>query len=115
MLGPGHNLLGSKLPNDITTLGCRRIPNNDSRAEFHLAPRIEKVELRSLRTIAKIVGTVICLGGAALMAFFKGPKLLGAVLLSVTRDWVKGGIYLVANAACVSVWYILQVRHCKIQ
>lgn len=69
------------------------------------------MELRSVRTIAKIVGTIICLGGAAVMAFYKGPKLLGAVLLSVTSDWVKGGIYLVGNAACVSVWYILQVSN----
>ncbi|GJM98757.1 hypothetical protein PR202_ga15794 [Eleusine coracana subsp. coracana] len=74
---------------------------------------LEKVELRSLRTVAKIVGTVICLGGAAVMAFYKGPKLLSAVLLSKASDWVKGGIYLVGNAACVSVWYILQMLVCK--
>lgn len=47
------------------------------------------------------------------MAFFKGPALLGAALLSATTsdnsDWVKGGIYLVGNAICVSIWYILQV------
>ncbi|TVU09600.1 hypothetical protein EJB05_43084, partial [Eragrostis curvula] len=74
---------------------------------------IEKVDLRSVRTAAKIAGTVVCLVGAAVMAFFKGPKLLGAVLLSVASDWVKGGIYLVGNAACVSVWYILQMFVCK--
>lgn len=46
------------------------------------------------------------------MAFFKGPALLGAALPSATSDnsdWVKGGIYLVGNAICVSIWYILQV------
>lgn len=43
------------------------------------------------------------------MAFFKGPKLLGVVLVSATGDWVKGGIYLVGNAVCVSIWYIFQV------
>ena len=30
--------------------------------------------------MAKIVGTAICLAGAASMAFFKGPALLGAGL-----------------------------------
>ncbi|XP_062198786.1 uncharacterized protein LOC133901429 [Phragmites australis] len=94
-----------------------------ARATTNLAPGItfaiaaviglEKVELSSVRSVAKIVGTVICLGGAAFMAFFKGPKLLGALLLSEAGDWVKGGIYLVGNAVCVSVWYILQVPVCR--
>ncbi|KAM3275477.1 hypothetical protein ACQJBY_044070 [Aegilops geniculata] len=75
--------------------------------------RLEKVDLRSSRSIAKIVGTVVCLAGAMLMAFFKGPKLLGALLLPVTDDWVKGGIYLMGNAFCFSIWYILQVPVCK--
>lgn len=75
--------------------------------------RLEKVDLRSSRSIAKIVGTVICLGGAMLMAFFKGPRLLG-VLLSATDDWVRGGIYLMGNAVCFSIWYMLQVSSGKI-
>jgi hypothetical protein len=40
-----------------------------------------------------------------LMVFFKGPKLLGAL---VTDDWVTGGMYLMGNAICFSIWYILQ-------
>ncbi|CAD6224933.1 unnamed protein product [Miscanthus lutarioriparius] len=96
-----------------------------ARATTNLAPGItfaiaaviglEKVDIRSLRSVAKIVGTAICLAGAAFVAFFKGPGLLGAALLSVTSDsdWVKGGIYLVGNAICVSIWYILQVPVCK--
>ncbi|WVZ65018.1 hypothetical protein U9M48_014451 [Paspalum notatum var. saurae] len=80
---------------------------------FDPALRLEKVDIRSLRSIAKIVGTAICLTGAVFMAFFKGPELLGAVLLSAPSDWVKGGIYLVGNAVCVSIWYILQVPVCK--
>ncbi|KAJ1289754.1 hypothetical protein BS78_02G188400 [Paspalum vaginatum] len=96
-----------------------------ARATTNLAPGItfaiaaviglEKVHTRSLRSIAKIVGTAICLAGAGFMAFFKGPELLGAVLISATptSDWVKGGIYLVGNAVCVSIWYILQVPVCK--
>uniref|UniRef100_A0ACD5XSM3 Uncharacterized protein n=1 Tax=Avena sativa TaxID=4498 RepID=A0ACD5XSM3_AVESA len=91
-----------------------------ARATTNLAPGItfaiaaviglEKVDLRSSRSIAKIVGTVVCLAGAMLMAFFKGPKLLGAL---ITDDWVTGGIYLMGNAICFSIWYILQVPICK--
>jgi len=94
-----------------------------ARATTNLAPGItfaiaaviglEKVDIRSLRSVAKIVGTAICLAGAVFMAFFKGPKLLGAVLVSATGDWVKGGIYLVGNAVCFSIWYIIQVPVCK--
>lgn len=67
------------------------------------------MDVRSLRSVAKIVGTAICLAGAAFMAFFKGPGLLGAPATG-DSDWVKGGIYLVGNAICVSIWYILQVK-----
>uniref|UniRef100_A0A0D9XDX1 WAT1-related protein n=1 Tax=Leersia perrieri TaxID=77586 RepID=A0A0D9XDX1_9ORYZ len=96
-----------------------------ARATTNLAPGItfaiaaliglEKVDLRSARSLAKIAGTVVCLGGAMAMAFFKGPKLLGALLVAATADddWVKGGIYLIANAFCVSIWYILQVPVCR--
>lgn len=87
-------------------------------AFFRPARRLEKVDIRSLRSVAKIAGTAICLAGAAFMAFFKGPGLLGAALLSATsdsdKDWVKGGIYLVGNAICVSIWYILQVQQLMI-
>ncbi|KAL6655550.1 hypothetical protein ACP70R_006376 [Stipagrostis hirtigluma subsp. patula] len=104
--------------------GLRLASPSMARATTNLAPGItfaiaaaiglEKVDLRSMRSVAKIVGTVICLAGAAFMAFFKGPKLLGAVvLLSADSDWVKGGFYLVGNAIGVSIWYILQVPICK--
>ncbi|KAE8726429.1 putative Auxin-induced protein 5NG4 [Hibiscus syriacus] len=39
---------------------------------------LEKVNIRSLSTVAKIMGTVICVGGAISMAVLKGPKLLKA-------------------------------------
>lgn len=103
-------------------LGLQLASPSMARATTNLSPGItfaiaaviglEKVDLRSSRSIAKIVGTVICLGGAMLMAFFKGPRLLG-VLLSATDDWVRGGIYLMGNAVCFSIWYMLQVPVCK--
>ncbi|XP_020165194.1 WAT1-related protein At4g28040 [Aegilops tauschii subsp. strangulata] len=104
-------------------MGLQLASPSMARATTNLAPGItfaiaaviglEKVDLRSSRSIAKIVGTVVCLAGAMLMAFFKGPKLLGALLLPATGDWVKGGIYLMGNAFCFSIWYILQVPVCK--
>uniref|UniRef100_I1QP29 WAT1-related protein n=1 Tax=Oryza glaberrima TaxID=4538 RepID=I1QP29_ORYGL len=106
-------------------LGLQLASPSMARATTNLAPGItfaiaaviglEKVDLRSSRSLAKIAGTVVCLAGAMAMAFFKGPKLLGAVLVAATADddWVKGGIYLIGNAFCVSIWYILQVPVCR--
>uniref|UniRef100_J3MXM7 WAT1-related protein n=2 Tax=Oryza brachyantha TaxID=4533 RepID=J3MXM7_ORYBR len=97
-----------------------------ARATTNLAPGItfaiaaviglEKVDLRSSRSWAKIAGTVVCLAGAIAMAFFKGPKLLSGLPFAAAAaddDWVKGGIYLIGTAFCVSMWYILQVPVCR--
>uniref|UniRef100_A0A0A9DP27 WAT1-related protein n=1 Tax=Arundo donax TaxID=35708 RepID=A0A0A9DP27_ARUDO len=78
---------------------------------------LEKGEIRRPRSLAKIFGTVVCVGGAMAMAFFKGPKLLGdlAILLhspSVSR-WVMGVLFLVGSSSCWSLWLILQVPICK--
>uniref|UniRef100_A0A0E0IJS3 WAT1-related protein n=1 Tax=Oryza nivara TaxID=4536 RepID=A0A0E0IJS3_ORYNI len=118
-------LVGSATGQYFYFLGLQLASPSMARATTNLAPGItfaiaaviglEKVDLRSSRSLAKIAGTVVCLAGAMAMAFFKGPKLLGAVLVAATTDddWVKGGIYLIGNAFCVSIWYILQVPVCR--
>ncbi|KAI3984439.1 hypothetical protein MKX01_022703 [Papaver californicum] len=90
---------------------------------------LEKVDIRSLSTLAKIVGTVICVCGAFCIAFMKGPKLLNtefspqqqdqnSVILhyfnsSVTvgspNNWMLGCFLLLGSCVCWSVWLILQV------
>lgn len=82
------------------------------------------MEIRKPRSVAKIFGTAVCVGGAMVMAFFKGPKLLhdslgvgGAgldlddLLLNspVSRNWVIGALFLVGSSSCWSLWLILQV------
>uniref|UniRef100_A0A0E0M1F1 WAT1-related protein n=1 Tax=Oryza punctata TaxID=4537 RepID=A0A0E0M1F1_ORYPU len=49
-----------------------------SRLSFKI--RQERINIRERGTIAKISGTIICVGGAMAMAFFKGPKLLNYTL-----------------------------------
>lgn len=54
-------------------------------AAFNLVPiftfpiaiflRLEKINMRSLRGQVKIVGAIICVGGAMVMTFYKGPAL----------------------------------------
>ncbi|CAM0951449.1 unnamed protein product [Alopecurus aequalis] len=86
---------------------------------------LESVEIRKPRSMAKIFGTIVCVGGAMVMAFFKGPQLLhhsslGAsglydMLLNspVGRKWVIGALFLVGSSSCWSLWLILQVPICK--
>jgi len=81
---------------------------------------IEKVEVRRPRSLAKIFGTAVCVGGAMSMAFFKGPKLLHGGLHALLHwppssgsRWVTGALFLVGSSSCWSLWLILQVPICK--
>ncbi|GMN62786.1 hypothetical protein TIFTF001_031866 [Ficus carica] len=79
---------------------------------------LEKVNIRSLRSLAKILGTVLCVGGAMSMALLKGPKLLNAEKLPGNsvfgtgdddQNWLLGCSFLFASCCCWSIWLILQV------
>ncbi|TKY54641.1 WAT1-related protein [Spatholobus suberectus] len=76
----------------------------------------EKIDLRSLRSMAKILGTVCCVSGALIMAFVKGQKLLHTEFLpsihltsSGGDDWLLGCLLLLASSVFWSSWMILQV------
>ncbi|PWA50038.1 nodulin MtN21 /EamA-like transporter family protein [Artemisia annua] len=80
---------------------------------------LEPINMRSLRTIAKILGTVVCVTSAAAMTLVKGPKLLNAQLpsgnsllsnLTESDDrWLLGCLCLFAGCCCWSFWLIIQV------
>jgi len=83
--------------------------------------RMEKVSIGSLRSIAKIVGTVICVSGAVSIALLKGPKLLNAENLpsksiimasSATDNWFLGCLFLIGCCFSWSTWLILMVLFC---
>ncbi|KAJ1289759.1 hypothetical protein BS78_02G188800 [Paspalum vaginatum] len=79
---------------------------------------LERVDVRKPRSLAKILGTAVCISGAMVMAFFKGPALLGdlsALLLHSPAGsrWVTGALFLVGSSSCWSLWLILQVPICK--
>ncbi|VAI32653.1 unnamed protein product [Triticum turgidum subsp. durum] len=92
------------------------------------ARSLESVEIRKPRSVAKIFGTAVCVGGAMVMTFLKGPNLLhdslgvdGAgldlqdLLLNspASRKWVTGALFLVGSSSCWSLWLIIQVPICK--
>ncbi|XP_024962799.1 WAT1-related protein At4g30420-like [Cynara cardunculus var. scolymus] len=97
---------------------------------FNLVPAItffvasivgyEPVNIRSLRTIAKILGTVLCVTSAAAMALIKGPKLLNSqlplsnsLLLNSSSGsdnlWLLGCLCLFGSSCCWSFYLIIQV------
>ncbi|KAG4959040.1 hypothetical protein JHK87_035673 [Glycine soja] len=74
----------------------------------------EKVDI-SLRSTAKILGTVCCVAGALTMALVKGQKLLHTEFLpsihltgSQGDDWLLGCLLLLASSVFWSCWMILQ-------
>lgn len=77
----------------------------------------EKLELRSLRSMAKILGTLFCVSGALIMALVKGQKLLHMEFLPSIHltsstggdDWLLGCLLLLASSVFWSCWMILQV------
>ncbi|TVU09620.1 hypothetical protein EJB05_43104, partial [Eragrostis curvula] len=80
----------------------------------------ERVNIREVSSIAKIFGTVVCVGGAATLAFFKGPRLLNnsiadpsKLLHTLASKWVIGALLLILSSSCWSFWLILQGPICK--
>ncbi|KAG6488690.1 WAT1-related protein At4g30420-like [Zingiber officinale] len=79
---------------------------------------LEKVELRSMRSMAKVLGTLICVAGAITMAFFKGPRLLAMelchmMLQSASNNWIIGSLFLIGSSICWSGWLIMQGSICE--
>ncbi|KAK4604917.1 hypothetical protein RGQ29_013117 [Quercus rubra] len=76
---------------------------------------MEKVNIRSFISSAKIIGTVICVGGAISMALLKGPKLLNMELLPSKSifgaggdNWLLGCLSLFGSSWFWSFWVIMQ-------
>ncbi|KAK0571233.1 hypothetical protein LWI29_012870 [Acer saccharum] len=80
----------------------------------------EKVNIRSLRSIGKVVGTVVCVTGAISMVLLKGTKLLNAEFIHPLKsiffspgnddsNWLLGCLLLFGSSCFWSFWMILQV------
>ncbi|CAN1811556.1 WAT1-related protein At4g30420 [Linum perenne] len=78
---------------------------------------MEKINSISIRSGAKIVGTIICVVGAMAIAFQEGPKLLNSEFLwsesdvnNNSNNWLMGCLLLFACSFCWSLWIILQIQ-----
>lgn len=85
---------------------------------------MEKVKLRSARGQAKVLGTLICIGGSLIFTLWKGAILYRGfrkrplihiynekyVLLGHAKDeWIKGSALIMISYIAWSAWLILQV------
>ncbi|KAI5394405.1 WAT1-related protein At4g08290 [Lathyrus oleraceus] len=83
--------------------------------------RLERMKLREIGCQAKVIGTVVSLGGAFLMALYKGPVLQIAGSSAATQmhhpenvndptgsHWLLGALFLLIGCAGFSAFYILQ-------
>ncbi|KAJ8531489.1 hypothetical protein K7X08_026923 [Anisodus acutangulus] len=84
--------------------------------------RLEVVNVRDPRGIAKIIGTLVSLAGVMTMTLYKGAALknLWHPLIYihqgnnvVKENWVKGSILTVASCITWSIWYIMQAYTLK--
>ncbi|KAL0456434.1 UNVERIFIED_CONTAM: WAT1-related protein [Sesamum latifolium] len=106
--------------------GLNLVSSSAASALFNLVPAItfimaftiglEKLHLPSARSVAKIIGTVVCVSGAIVIVLLKDPKLLNDEFLPIRHAFLHGdhnqwllGCLLVFGSSCSwSLWLILQ-------
>ncbi|KAK4425066.1 WAT1-related protein [Sesamum alatum] len=121
------SLVGSTLNMNLYFGGLNLASSTAASAMGNLVPAItfimaytiglEKLNLPSARSVAKIIGTVLCVSGAVAIALLKGPKLLNdeigeirdTFLQGVHNQWLLGCLLLFGSACAWSLWLILQV------
>uniref|UniRef100_A0A803KZW8 EamA domain-containing protein n=1 Tax=Chenopodium quinoa TaxID=63459 RepID=A0A803KZW8_CHEQI len=78
----------------------------------------EKVNLRSKYGIAKVLGSLTCIGGAILLILYRGiplstyhAKHLSTPSKSGSKEkWILGSIFLLSSAVCWSGWFLIQSK-----
>ncbi|KAM7485194.1 hypothetical protein LguiA_001203 [Lonicera macranthoides] len=83
--------------------------------------RLEVLDLRKPRGVAKVLGTLISLAGVMTMTLYKGSivRSLGHPLIqfrgnaSTHENWLKGSVLTVTSCITWSIWYIMQAYTLK--
>ncbi|KAF3786435.1 WAT1-related protein [Nymphaea thermarum] len=76
--------------------------------------RMEDVNIKKIRGLAKVVGTATCVGGALIMTLYKGTQLLRSSFWLqqwqlLGSSWALGAILLFCSAFAWSVWLTYQL------
>ncbi|GAB4843162.1 hypothetical protein Ancab_013137 [Ancistrocladus abbreviatus] len=87
-----------------------------------IALRLEKLDVRNPRGVAKVLGTLISLAGVMAMTLYKGSVLrnlwhplirIQGSTEAIHESWVKGSILAVASCITWSIFYIMQAYTLK--
>ncbi|CAL5204298.1 unnamed protein product [Lathyrus oleraceus] len=90
---------------------------------FAVLLRVEKVNLRTKSGIVKIGSVLLCMGGASILAFYKGPQLhivhhhrddrQHKDHFSYNNKWILGSLLLFLSTTMWSLWLVLQSQLLK--
>ncbi|CAL1367713.1 unnamed protein product [Linum trigynum] len=85
--------------------------------------RMEKLNLGSLRGQVKILATIVCISGALIVIFYKGPPIWASNVVqslpnpdlpTITADsWVIGGLFIAMACLSMSIFNIFQASVLK--
>ncbi|KAI3812882.1 hypothetical protein L1987_17595 [Smallanthus sonchifolius] len=132
-------ILGASLSQYLFLLGIQYTSATFSCAFLNMVPVItfmislifglESVNIKSNGGRAKVIGTLVCVGGATLLTLYKGTALfnhhsdlpatnesihaqsisrLGSILATKKARWTSGSLALVAGTMLWSSWFIVQ-------
>lgn len=78
--------------------------------------RMESVSFKRTSSVAKMLGTVVSIGGAFIVTLYNGPVVIDTSTESVSLrsqstnpNWILGAAFLAVEYFCVPLWYIVQV------
>jgi len=83
--------------------------------------RIERVNMKEIRSIAKVIGTLVTFAGALMMILYKGPQIhlfyspksahnSGSHDTQTLKHWVSGTLFLMMGCVAWSSFFILQAN-----
>eukprot|EP01018_Ginkgo_biloba_P012890 Gb_22525 [translate_table: standard] len=86
--------------------------------------RMERVNFRSMGGQARVLGTLVCIGGALIVTLYKGPviRMPWSPLVhhhhtndpvGVSQDWLKGSLFIIISYITYSLWLIQQANIMK--
>ncbi|KGN48392.1 WAT1-related protein At5g64700 [Cucumis sativus] len=94
---------------------------------FAVLFRMERVNLKKAAGIAKVGGMMICVGGAAILAFYKGPYLKPIISHPIfhieesetditttsQKSWLLGCFFLLVATVGWGIWFVFQAKFLK--
>ncbi|KAG7643847.1 EamA domain [Arabidopsis suecica] len=122
-------LLGPVIDQNLYYIGLKLTSPTFSSAVSNIVPaitiilatlfRMEKVEMRKVRCLVKVMGTLVTVVGSILMIFYKGPFInffrshLTAASSPPTADYLKAAVFLLLASLSWASFFVLQAATLK--